>query len=336
MLGSGSGDRLLIMPLDAGWPTSLPATLHIGVESWASAWATSGSNAEFTLVASGLTPTQLLAGSPQTGSVAYGEGAFYRFSTSPTERGPISIAVSASGSDDPDLFLAASSSPVSKEACTSGAVVCWKSMALGADGIHVEPDDPNYCSGCDYSLLVYGAGPYASNSIDYTLRLLFEYTLITLQDGHPVGGKVRTGDYKFYRMLIDDSNSSIALQLTTFSGDADLYSSFIEQRPTKGKHNFSSTSGGGSDDSVQISRTDRHFCAVLPCYLYVGVYGVCARVEPGPPPHHAPPPPRAADPVLNLWRTVPQLQLLARWHTAPGGDCASLGRPAAARLARGS
>ena len=164
MLGSGSGDRLLIMPLDAGWPTSLPATLHIVVESWASAWATSGSNAEFTLVASGLTPTQLLAGSPQTGSVAYGEGAFYRFSTSPTERGPISISISATDGGDPDLFLAASSSPVSKEACTSGAVVCWKSTALGADGIHVEPDDPNYCSGCDSSLLVYGAGPYASNS----------------------------------------------------------------------------------------------------------------------------------------------------------------------------
>jgi hypothetical protein len=232
--------------------------------------------------------------------------------------------VSASGSDDPDLFLAASSSPVSKEACTSGAVVCWKATALGADGIHIEPDDPNYCSGCDYSLLVYGAGPYASDSIDYTLRLLFEYTLITLQDGHPIGGKVRTGDYKFYRMLIDDSNSSIALQLTTFSGDADVYASFIEQRPTEGKHNFSSTSGGGSDDSVQISRTDRHFCAVLPCYLYVGVYGVCARVEPSPPPYHALPPPRAADPVLNLVAhssATPASRSLA--HSAGRRSCVS-------------
>ena len=44
---------------------------------------------------------------------------------------------------------------------------------------------------------------------------------------------MRAGDYKFYRTLIDDSNFSIAL---TFSGDANVYAPFIEQRPTTGMH----------------------------------------------------------------------------------------------------
>ena len=152
-------------------------------------------------------------------------------------------------------------------------MTCLRGVRSGDDSIRVEADDPNYCAGCTYSLLVYGAGPYGSSAVEYTLTLIFEYTLITLRGGHPTGGRVGRGDYVYYRLPVDSSNSSVSLQLTTFSGDADLYASFLEERPTVGAHDYSSVTGGASEDEVELHRYDRGYCPTQPCYLYVGVYG---------------------------------------------------------------
>ena len=61
------------------------------------------------------------------------------------------------------------------------------------------------------------------------------------------------------------------MALTVFSGDPDLYASFTTARPTAANHSFASA--GGGDEVVRISHLDPHYCAALPCTLYIGVLG---------------------------------------------------------------
>ena len=63
----------------------------------------------------------------------------------------------------------------------------------------------------------------------------------------------------------------VELSLFSSVGDADLFASFTSRDPTFENHTFHSANAGA--DVLRISPSDPHFCALLPCTLYVGVLG---------------------------------------------------------------
>ena len=61
------------------------------------------------------------------------------------------------------------------------------------------------------------------------------------------------------------------MALTVFSGDPDIYAAFDTSRPTAANHSFASA--GSGDEVLRVSHLSPHFCAAVPCTLYIGVLG---------------------------------------------------------------
>ncbi|KAL1503384.1 hypothetical protein AB1Y20_011435 [Prymnesium parvum] len=258
-VASTGRQHLRIFPNSSEFCDSLPCVLYVAVASDALA-------TECSVLA---TQTELLSvalevGIPQAGAVSLHDSVVYTLNVGDNQRVPIMITLTPLDSSDPDMYISAREIP-SREASH------WQAMSFAADTIVLMPDDEHYCTGCTYFILVYG---FSETQYTISARLLGSYgTINTLQEGLPARGVVPAGTYLFYQIPIERLNVSISAYLTPLSGDADLYASFVQHRPTKGNSNFSSTSSGTTNDQLRISPSDPHFCHSQPCRLFISVYG---------------------------------------------------------------
>ena len=132
-------------PTDAGWPTSLPATLHLGVLGYSGA-ATTGTpgGVEMTIVAgpsssSGNTSAALLVLSMPQQAFLRQDGRKVFTLTLPPDRPVGTLLFSATGltGDDPDLYVSAGGTAHGDGACDEGAT-CWSSAQLGDDVLEIQ------------------------------------------------------------------------------------------------------------------------------------------------------------------------------------------------------
>ena len=97
--------------------------------------------------------------------------------------------------------------------------------------------------------------------------------------------------YKYYSAWVDSGADAITVAITVLQGDADLYVSFKQPRPTSDKALHDWEARGSAEcatvdcgntifngDAVSISREDPRFCrrgegGVSPCMVHIGVYG---------------------------------------------------------------
>ena len=201
---------------------------------------------------------------PQAGVLSLHDSAVYTFTVGSGRRVPISIALTPLDSSDPDMYISAGEPPT-RDASH------WQALSFRGDTIVLMPDDPHYCTGCTYYILIYG---FSATQYSISARLLGSYgTVATLQQGVPARGVVAASQYLWYQVPVEQLNATVVLTLTPFSGDADMYASFVRHRPSKTFYNFSSTASGTHKDVLRISPADAHFCHALPCRLYVAVYG---------------------------------------------------------------
>ena len=207
-------DSFTVVPGSATYPTALPAVLHIAVHAYT---ATSYTIMVQRAGAAETNEVLLLPGQPQTGNLLNGRFKFYKFYAGNTSV-PLAFSLEPLGTGDPDLYISTSGRPY--ESSCDGSLHCWEAYSSTGDEVIVRPDDPYYCSGCTYHIMV-----YAASNVHYTLsaRLLGSYgTISMLQEGVPVRGVVPHLQYRFYQFDIGGLNASVVLTLTPFSGDADM------------------------------------------------------------------------------------------------------------------
>ena len=228
----------------------------------------------------------LVPGLPQVGATDENRMRYYEVFIGPALHDRLTISV-APRFGNPDLFVTTSHSGRLPTHDSSD----WSSEADGADSLVIDGGDAKACRNCLYYVGVLGGvdstGGRASASFTITASVASDAR--TLQSSVPATGQeVAIEEYLFYRFYVDRPGQGVTVGLTLDSGDADLYVSFAEERPTKLQSQFSAAGRitcqnidcGNSiedGDAVHISAQQAlERCPVPPCLAYVGVYGAVA------------------------------------------------------------
>ena len=131
-------------PTDAGWPSTLPATLHLGVLGYSGDAATvlgAVGGVEMTIMAgpsSGNTSAaRLVLGMPQQTFLGQDTDRLFTLTLPPDRRvGTLLLSVTGLTGDDPDLYVSAGGTAHSDGACDEGAA-CWSSAQIGDDVLEI-------------------------------------------------------------------------------------------------------------------------------------------------------------------------------------------------------
>ncbi len=178
----------------------------------------------------------------------------------------------------------------------------WASQRPGSsrDSIMIAEDDSNYIeNGGQYYISVYGytSGEEGAGGVsaEYTLRVKFEDSVLTLSEDLPLVEYVEKGKYNYYKFTDvtsvgggSDSDSvsaydTLIIDVTPMSGDADLYIS-CRIKPTgdesgypsnqRGHYNYSSAMY--QEDSISLSPHDSRSCPPSlssDAVYYIAIYG---------------------------------------------------------------
>jgi hypothetical protein len=57
----------------------------------------------------------------------------------------------------------------------------------------------------------------------YTIVADSKSTPLELQASHPYHDSVKKGKWVFYKLVVDDADTTLGIRLTTYSGEADIY-----------------------------------------------------------------------------------------------------------------
>jgi len=205
---------------------------------------------------------------------------FYR-SLAPVSRLTFSLTPTAG---DPDMFVGSSARPGQQNPVGSNpASYCWVSSGVGGGAVEVQPTDPCYCAAppCTYYVGVQAVGAAGSS---YALMAAEAYpggNASLLVDGQPEMGALATGETAQYTLTLPPQRAAtprrrVAVTLTPFWGDADLFIAFAPTVPGPGANNaYASFSADGPEDIVMRDTDAQWVCAswAQPCVINVAVYG---------------------------------------------------------------
>ena len=190
--------------------------------------------------------------------------------------GEVSITVSAKFGN-PDLYV----STGDQLPYTSSST--WHSTNDGSDTLVIAADDPLQKPNVRYIVGVFANGA----STAYTLTYSMASEAIALQSNVPLPAQqVDRGAYKYYTAWVDKDADAITIAVTVLQGDADLYVSFTQPKPTAALHTWEAVGKAEcqtvdcgntivNGDAVSIRRGDPNFCPnrVGTCIVHIGVFG---------------------------------------------------------------
>ena len=219
----------------------------------------------------------LVDGNPQHGDLPSDGYQFYQYLTSPGHDA-LSFTLSAEFGN-PDIFVSSNGRLPTPHGYT------WSAREAGSDTISIAGHDPLACTLCPYLIGVFAVhGPARYNLMAQTSQ-----TLRTLQAAVPLSGQeVAAGSYVYYRFFVDRPSSGLTFTITTTTGQAELYASFIAERPGReaGHHQYASscedpTSPDCSPSlshgaALHIAPNDPGYATRVPCLLYLAVRGTSA------------------------------------------------------------
>eukprot|EP00467_Chlorarachnion_reptans_P026381 CAMPEP_0114512822 /NCGR_PEP_ID=MMETSP0109-20121206/15203_1 /TAXON_ID=29199 /ORGANISM="Chlorarachnion reptans, Strain CCCM449" /LENGTH=2525 /DNA_ID=CAMNT_0001692577 /DNA_START=282 /DNA_END=7859 /DNA_ORIENTATION=- len=190
------------------------------------------------------------------GSLERGGYRLYKFHVGDTSR-IISFEVTAQ-SGDPDLFL-----KHEKFVCPHEADLSFTTQ--GSDFITVQPQDPFYCTNCDYYLLVTGA-----SATSYRLLASGGSAYRMLPDGIPFTAHIEQHTFEYFYVEMDDPQSDLTIVATNLDqGDPDLFVSTTNPKPSK-LTNYTWKSESIGSDAITIAANDPKACGL--CTYYISVY----------------------------------------------------------------
>lgn len=166
----------------------------------------------------------LVAGRPMSGAAPGNTMQYYMLWTD-FEVAEISITLAAKFGN-PDLFVSATAQFPNAETYT------WRSNNEGSDTLVIRADDPNQRPSAWWVVGVLANGASAAYSLTYAAST----GSISLQSNVPLPAQlVDQFQYKYYSAWVDSGADAITVAVTVLQGDADLYISFTETRPTADK-----------------------------------------------------------------------------------------------------
>jgi len=189
---------------------------------------------------------------------------------------------------DPDIFVSSNLKGSQKPSPTDPTSYCWSSQTDGRDVVEIFPGDSTGCycgstpSTCTYYVSVVAFPP--AQAVYTIVASEDTNTIYTLLDGVPQVGLVPQGssDQFSYEVpvtsTIPGGPRSIAISLTPFAGDADLYVKLDNSPPSPFNYDYKSNEESGVD-VVIIRSTDRKIQASLcadassPCTIRISVFG---------------------------------------------------------------
>lgn len=243
--------------------------------------------------------TALLAGLPQRADLASGEWGRFRFTTDNSRNDSLGVIFAVTPVvGDPDLYvnIGFPTTPSWPDPNPSGAT--WKAEAVGADRLEITADDPKSCRAhlqepCEATAAALGgfdAHQACSKCVFYISVRAFTATSFTitafaeantintvLLEGTPAVSSVETHMYSFFDYEMSELGKDVDVVLTSLSGDADLFASFLNRHPSNladGHQWFSSSTG--NVDRLVISKHDDHYPTALPATLHIAVRGYSA------------------------------------------------------------
>ena len=183
---ANGADEIDLIRIDpSAVPSSLPATLYIGVQAY-------GEPSEFSLLAAppgSSAPVLLVPGQPQRGSLIGGDHTWFTFS--PSTAGRVTFALTPRGGD-PDLYVSSLPSFKAEDRWTCadplfGAPTCASStMAPGAvDIVTLSPGNLLYCSDGRQAECVYKVRKGSAPSYLCAAKLLL--AVAAWRQTHPSG-----------------------------------------------------------------------------------------------------------------------------------------------------
>lgn len=132
---------------------------------------------------------------------------------------------------DPDLYL-----NFGQPSNIGNNDFAYRSSATGmTDTITVNPAGAGclkttpaacYCTDCDLYITVHG---FIASS--YSVSVVTESGTTELQDGVPAQGHSDRGEYKYFKLNINQPATEVDVQVTPVSGDPDLFVSFDYEHP---------------------------------------------------------------------------------------------------------
>lgn len=213
----------------------------------------------------------LRAGVSVTDHVIVGELDYYTFLLD-SDFSSLKISLTTV-SGDPDLFV---STTIKRPGVGN---YTWLSYRYGSDTLIIDPSkDSSACTHCTYYIAVYGA--YEST---YSITVTTASTLPQLVDGRPLSDFVTMFGWNQYSFFDSyGSSRDIKIQLTSLTGDADLYVTLDGTTPGWLNHAYASWNLRGSDEIVMSHTDGSKFdpCLIDPatdklgCQIRVAVNGV--------------------------------------------------------------
>jgi hypothetical protein len=217
---------------------------------------------------------------------------YYSF-PAPTASSTVTFAITPFAGD-PDLFVSSSLKGSQKPSPLDPTSYCWSSQTEGRDVVEIFPGDTTGCycgatpSTCTYYASVVGFPP--AQAVYTIVASENSNTVYNLVDGVPQVGLIPQGssDQYSYEVPVTSTTPSgprnIAISLTPFAGDSDLYVTLDNSPPTPFNYAYKSNEESGVD-VVIIRSTDRKvqnsICADAssPCTVRIGVFGFSAGLS---------------------------------------------------------
>lgn len=129
----------------------------------------------------------------------------------------------------------------------------------------VSATDRKACFNCSYTIGVYGL-----RATSYAIVVRYGAIGTLLESGHPVTATVDQGATSYFRAFVNSKANDIQISSTTFVGDAAIYVSMTDSRPSASSHSWKSVNMKDSNH-ISILSSDPAFSVGT---FFIGVYGV--------------------------------------------------------------
>lgn len=209
----------------------------------------------------------LMAGVPFTDSAAAGELRHMRLITEiddGTKAPNIEFTVSSGSGTRPYITISTLGYPAPPSNAGDWSDVGYNGLAT----ITIRPDHAKYCKRCTYYITV---KEYTNLPFEFTIVGAPGGTTTLLQDGIAQSGSVAVDEVVYYSFILN-LQQDLIIELTSTSGDADLYVSRVDRRPSSTNATWSSESP--FSDSVTVYTDDNDYC--FNCEYFIAVLGFSA------------------------------------------------------------